>query len=408
MIVILRDSSCPVNPCSLFGPAYIDQVITVPAQFSRIWSFDLSVSDCYCSGLMWQPVPLWSSTRVLHTPEDLLPGRKLLARLGIALSLLCAVTLILWLDRDGLRDQADGDLSFSDVVYFSMITVTTVGYGDIVPVTTRARLIDALVVTPVRLAVWFLFLGTAYQLIIRQYMEGYRMAKLQATLDRHIIICGFGHTGLSAMKELMARGVKADQIVAIDPQENRVRLAGSLGVAAFQADATKEAVLRDAVIDKAKAVIIAAGHDDSNALTLLTARHLNPTVRIVVSAKEEENVKLFKQGGADAIVSPATFGGYIIAAAIDHSHMVQYLDDLLTAGGKVTLVERTVRPEEIGKTPGDLKPDVLLRVYRGPDMLSLLELERSGRLEAGDILLLLTGTQNGSSGPPPPTAAGSR
>jgi len=277
-----------------------------------------------------------------------------------------------------------------------MVTVTTVGYGDIVPVSTRARLIDALVVTPIRLGVWFLFLGTAYQLIIRQYMEGYRMAKLQATLNRHLIVCGFGHTGLSATKELLARGVKADQIVAIDSQEERVRLAGSLGVAAFQADATQEAVLRDAVIDKAKAVIIAAGRDDSSALTLLTARHLNPTVRIIVSAKEEENVKLFKQGGADAIISPATFGGYIIAAAVDHGHMVQYLDDLLTIGGKVALVERAVRPDEIGKTPADLKPEIVLRLYRGPTMVSLLELDQAGRLQAGDILVLLTCPQNGS------------
>jgi len=124
---------------------------------------------------------------------------------------------------------------------------------------------------------------------------------------------------------------------------------------------------------------------------------LNPTVRIIVSAKEEEKVKLFKQGGADAIVSPATFGGYIIAAAVDHGHMVQYLDDLLTAGGRVSLLERTVRPDEIGKTPADLKPDVLLRLYRGGTMLSLLELEHAQRLQAGDILVLLTNGQNGSS-----------
>ena len=152
-------------------------------------------------------------------------------------------------------------------------------------------------------------------------------------------------------------------------------------------------MLRDAIIDKAKAVIISAGRDDSSALMLLTARHLNRAVRIIVSAKEEENVKLFKQGGADAIVSPATFGGYIMAAAVDHSHMVQYLDDLLTAGGKVSLVERLVGPDEIGKIPADLKPDVLLRLYRGGLMFSLLELDEARRLQAGDILVLLTGTQ---------------
>ena len=265
------------------------------------------------------------------------------------------------------------------------------------PVSTRARLLDALVITPILLGIWLLFLGTAYQLIIRQYMEGYRMATLQATLNRHIIICGFGHTGLSATKELIARGVNADQVIVIDTQEERVRVAGSLGVAAIQADATQEMVLRDAVIDKAKAVIIAAGRDDSNALTLLTARHLNPTVRIIVSAKEEENVKLFKQGGADAIVSPATFGGYIIAAAVDHGHMVQYLDDLLTAGGQVRLLERTVGPDEIGKTPADLKPDVVLRLYRGGTMISLSKLNQVERLQAGDILVLLTSAQHASA-----------
>ncbi len=338
-----------------------------------------------------------SGPKLLITPKSWSPVRVLITRLMVVILLFCLLFGLLWADRDGLRDQSDGEISFSDIVYFTMITVSTVGYGDIVPVSTRARLLDALVITPIRLGIWILFLGTAYQLIIRQYLEGYRMAKLQETLSRHIIICGFGHTGMSAAKELMARGVNAEQILVIDTLKERVRLAGSFGIAAIQADASQETVLADAVIGKAKAVIIAAGRDDSSALTLLTARHLNPTVRIIVSAKEEEKVKLFKQGGADAIVSPATFGGYIIAAAVDHGHMVQYLDDLLTAGGQVSLLERTVRPDEIGKTPADLKPDVLLRLYRGGTMLSLLELEQAGRLQAGDILVLLTTGQSGSA-----------
>lgn len=334
------------------------------------------------------------SPRVIVTPNAWSPTLTLATRLGMVVLLFCFVFGLLWWDREGLRDQLDGEISFTDVVYFTMITVTTVGYGDIVPVTSRARLLDALVVTPIRFGIWFLFLGTAYQLILRQYMEGYRMTKLQATLNQHLIICGFGHTGLSTARELLSRGTRADKIVVIDRNEDRVHLAGTLGVAAFQADATQETVLREAVIHKAKAVIIASGRDDSSALTLLTARHLNPTVRIIVSAKEEENVKLFKQGGADAIVSPATFGGYIIAAAVDHGHMVHYLDDLLTAGGKVGLIERAVRPDEIGRTPADLKPDVLVRLYRGSSMISLLELEQAGKLEAGDILVLLTGGQD--------------
>lgn len=338
---------------------------------------------------MWQPVPAHTSARILHTPDDLLPGRKLLTRLIIALSLLCAITAILWLDRDGLRDQVDGEITFSDVVYFSMITVTTVGYGDIVPVTTRARLIDALVVTPVRIAVWILFLGTAYQLIIRQYMEGYRMATLKTGLDGHVIVCGFGNTGAAAVKELLAKGTDPKQIVVIDLQDSRARAAIGCGVAALQGDGTQEATLQDAVIEKAKALIIAAGRDDTSALILLTARHLNAAIRIIVSANEAENVKLFRQGGANSIVSPSTFGGYALANAVDQAHMVQYMEDLLTAGGRVNLIERPIRAEEVGRTAVDLKPNIVLRVYRGDTIISMTEVQRGRRFESGDLLVLL-------------------
>jgi voltage-gated potassium channel len=328
--------------------------------------------------------------RMLITPHGWSPAKILGARLLVVVLLFCFVVTLLWVDRDGLRDQLDDEISFSDVVYFSMITIMTVGYGDIVPVSTRTRLLDALVVTPVRFGIWFLFLGTAYQLIIRQYMEEHRMAKLQAKLDGHIIVCGFGHTGMSATKELLARGTSAEQILAIDKLEERVRLAGTLGIAAFQADSAQESVLRDAAIDRAKAVIIAAGVDDSNALILLTARNLNLKVRLIVSAKEEENVKLFKTGGADAILSPATFGGYILAAAVDQGHMVQYLDDLLTTRGNIALLERTVRPDEIGKSPADLHPDLLVRLYRDSAAYSYLNLAQAGPLQHGDIMVLFT------------------
>lgn len=149
-----------------------------------------------------------------------------------AFSALCIPT-IRWLDRNGVRDQIDGEITFSHVVYFSMISVTTVGYGDIVPVTTRTRLIDALVVPPVRLTVRLLILGTAHQLIIRQYMENDRMAKLQATLNSHIIVYGFRHNRMSAAKGLLAREAYARQIVVINEQEECVWSAGTLDISAF-------------------------------------------------------------------------------------------------------------------------------------------------------------------------------
>lgn len=341
---------------------------------------------------MRQTIPQPSAGHVLHIPADLLPLRRLVARLGIILFLLCGVIAILWFDRDGLVDHHDGDVSFSDVVYFTMITITTVGYGDITPVTPRARLIDALIVTPVRIAVWLMFLGTAYQLIIRRYMEDYRMATLKAGLQGHIIVCGFGNTGTATVKELLAKGTDPKQILVIDHEESRARAATGCGVSALQGNCMQEAMLRDAVLEKARVLIIATGRDDTSALILLTARQLNPAIRIIVSAKEEENIKLFRQGGANSIVAPATFGGYALAAAVNQPHMVQYLEDLLTAGGRVNLIERQVEEEEIGKTASDLKPAIVLRVYRGNTIISMTEVQTGAPFQRGDLLVILKPT----------------
>ena len=216
------------------------------------------------------------------------------------------------------------------------------------------------------------------------------MGKVQAALNDHTLVCGFGYTGWSAAKELLAKGVPAERIVVIDPNEERIRAALELGLVAFRADATQETTLKHAMIQCARAVIISAGRDDSNALILLTARHLNPTVEILVSAVEEENVKLFRQGGATGIISPSTFGGYLLAAAVGHPHFTEYVQDLLTAGGRVTLTERQPKPEEIGKSAAALKPDILLRLYRRGEVYNFWDLQEGQNMEAGDTLLILT------------------
>jgi len=89
-------------------------------------------------------------------------------RLGFAFFLIALVILIHWLDRAGLKDNFDNEISFLDVVYFTMISVTTTGFGDIAPVSDRSRLIESVVVTPVRVAVIFIFVGTAYSFVLKR------------------------------------------------------------------------------------------------------------------------------------------------------------------------------------------------------------------------------------------------
>jgi voltage-gated potassium channel len=111
---------------------------------------------------------------------------------------------------------------------------------------------------------------------------------------------------------------------------------------------------------------------------------------VIVSAKEEENVKLFRQGGAQTIISPATYGGYMLAAAVDQHYLADYLEDFLTAGGKVNIVERKVEGVDIGKTAQALQPEVLLRVYRKGSILSPWEFQDGQRLEPDDVMLLFS------------------
>jgi voltage-gated potassium channel len=141
----------------------------------------------------------------------------LAARAATLFALLGLVMIVFWLDRDGLRDFADGHVSFADVVYFTMVTVTTVGYGDIVPVTGSARLFDALLVTPVRLLVWLIFIGTAYQFVVERILEDTRMRLRQSRLKDHIVICGFGRSGRSAA----CQRSQADRAGARRPDPNR-------------------------------------------------------------------------------------------------------------------------------------------------------------------------------------------
>lgn len=108
----------------------------------------------------------------------------------LALGLIGIALAVHWFDRDGLRQSSGEPVTFTDILYFTMITVTTVGYGDIVPVTQQSRLFDTFVVTPIRLFVWLIFLGTAYDFLLKRVWERWRMSVIQRQLRDHVVIAG--------------------------------------------------------------------------------------------------------------------------------------------------------------------------------------------------------------------------
>jgi voltage-gated potassium channel len=352
------------------------------------------VSKRTFEGTVAAPVRVWRELRQSPTSQrKLYYGRSntssfsLGARVVSIALLLIIVISVFWLDRDGLRDNIDGVISFSDVIYFAMITITTVGYGDIVPVSDSARMIDAFFVTPIRLFVWGVFLGTTYQLVARRLIEDFRMRIRQASLSGHTVICGFGLSGHSAVTELIRRGTEPQRIVVVDAAEEPLLEAAEMGVVGLRGDATREAVLRDANIGKAATAFVCLGRDDTTALTTLTIRGMAPEVRIVATVKDTENESLVQKGGAEATICPSAVSGVLMANSVSTSHVATYVYDMLTIDGRVMLAERSALPADIGRKATEIDNGLVLRIHRGDRVIGFWEKEAV--IAAGDQLIVL-------------------
>ena len=319
-------------------------------------------------------------------------------RVGFVLFLIGTAIAVHWFDRNGLQDNYDGDVSLIDVIYFTMISITTTGYGDIAPVTERARLFDALVVTPIRIFVVLIFVGTAYNFVLKKTWDRWRMRLIQSNLQDHIVIAGFGTSGSEAVAELLARGTKPEEIVVIDQSDEALALAEKMGCAVINGDATRDGALMDVKISRARSMIVSAGRDDTSILIVLTARHLAYHLPISVSIKAADNELLARQAGATTVINPVSFAGLLLAGSCEGAKISDYLSDLASATGRVKLVQRSVKDDEVGMAMNDVVKDGLgVRIYRGQDVFGFWENEVK-LLEAGDIIVeIIPG--NGANNP---------
>lgn len=308
-------------------------------------------------------------------------------RLSGALALILIVVLIHWNDRTGLVDHHDGHVSFLDVVYFTMVSITTTGFGDIAPVSDRSRLVESVIVTPIRFAVIFIFVGTAYNFLIKHSWEKWRMKRIQERLDRHIAVLGFGISGGQAVAELIARGTPPERIVVMDRSTERLADAEALGCNVIEGDASRDGSLMAIRIDRASSVLVSAGRDDTSILIVLTVRHLAPTVPISVVVRADDNEILARQAGADTVINPVNFTGLLLAGSAQGSNIAEYLADLASVSGEVQIIERAVRPEEVGRSLDDLADGGKgLRICRDNVAIGFWE-DAARVLQAGDVIV---------------------
>ncbi|UYY58832.1 potassium channel family protein [Sphingomonas sp. S2-65] len=312
-------------------------------------------------------------------------------RVAAVLALLALAIGVHWIERDGLKDTADGQVSFLDILYFTSISITTTGYGDIVPVSTAARMFDALVVTPIRIFVVLLFLGTAYNFVLKRTWDKWRMTIIQQNLRGHIVIAGFGKTGSEAVDELIARGAAPDKFVVVDADPQAIARAHACGCTVLEGDATRDQILEDVRVSQAEAMIVAAGRDDTSILITLTARHLAPDLPISVIVRNEDNEFPAHAAGATTVINPVSFAGLLLASSCTGTNIAAYLADLASAHGNVALRERLVRPEEIGKPLAAIASGLGVQLRRDGKPHSFADPEATA-LRAGDTVIEIVAT----------------
>lgn len=337
---------------------------------------------------MWE-FGLTSGVTKRYYRKEQSPFRIIAVRLFLIIILLLIVALIFWFfEKDHIHDDTGGEFSYIDSLYFTIVTVTTLGYGDIVPVTESARMFDALIITPVRIVVWVLFITTAYQLVIRNYWERIRMDRKIQNLKNHVIVAGYGTTGTAAVSELLLKGYNEENLIVIDSKEEHVKSAADFGVTGVFGDPTREEILIKSGIKRAKVLIIATHQDDTNVLITLTAKDLNPNLKIISRVSQQENIKQLKRAGANIIISPSLTSGHLMAMAVSYSQSVKLIEDLLTTSRGVNVIQRRVRKPEIGKKPKSLKTKVIIGVLRDGKKIGPRDLDEI-LLEDNDGLILI-------------------
>jgi voltage-gated potassium channel len=319
-------------------------------------------------------------------------------RVFVAAALILVV--ILW-GSVGYFLIGQGRWSFLDCMWMTVISVTTVGFGELPGMDHMpgARLFTIFVVL-----VGFCSGGFALSTLTALIVEGdlarlrrkKKMRKVIDALSGHTIVCGAGSTGRHVVEELVATGTP---FVAVDADEERLRdivkRHPGVTVPFVVGDATADFVLREAGIERAKGLVAALREDKDNLFVVITARAANPTARIVARSGDLRVFELMRKAGANSVVSPNFIGGMRLASELLRPNVVEFLDEMIRDR------DMNLRIEEVNIPAGSAFAGKTLRDSRIRDVTDALVLAIRDRgrfsynpgpdtvLAAGDTLVLL-------------------
>jgi voltage-gated potassium channel len=219
-----------------------------------------------------------------------------------------------------------------------------------------------------RLLFVVILVGTTIQALTERSREQFRLTRWRSRMKDHVVVCGFGTKGRNAIRALTLKGCPPERIVVVDDDARALDQAAAAGFVTVGGRATGTAVLREALVQRAKVVVVALGRDDTAVLVTLAARRLNPDVTVVAAVREAENGELLRQSGATSVIVSSETAGRLLGMAADSPDTVEVVEDLLSFGSGLDLNEREVLPDEVGRSAHELVPPVLA-VLRGRSRL---------------------------------------
>ncbi|HUA58237.1 MAG TPA: potassium channel protein [Verrucomicrobiae bacterium] len=283
-----------------------------------------------------------------------------------------------------------------DAFYMTLITMTTVGYAEVHPLSHAGRVFNSVLIM-FGVTTIFIGIGAMTQTIIEaEFGNAFGERRKKRMIDKlkdHFIVCGYGRVGRGAAEELQRAGVP---FIVVDTDPTRVERAMLTGLLAVAADATRDDVLRQAGIEKARGLVAALATDADNLFVLLSAKGLNPGIFVATRAAEEGAEEKMRRAGADAVYAPYAITGHRLAQSLLRPHVVQFLDfttkdfgsdiaiEQVSVAETSEMISRTIRDMQIGRDLG-----VIVMAIRNRDGNMIFNPAADTAIRAGDHLIVM-------------------
>ena len=283
-----------------------------------------------------------------------------------------------------------------DAFYMSLTTMTTVGYGEIHPLSQAGRIFNSFLIV-FGVTTIFIAIGAMTQTIIElefgDAIGKRRNKRMIDNLKDHYIICGYGRVGRGAAHELRHAGVP---FVVVDNNPDRVEGAMLAGMLAVAADSTQDETLRLVGIERARGLVAALATDADNLFVLLSAKGLNPQIYVATRAAEEGAEAKMRRAGADAVFAPYAMTGHRLAQSLLRPHVVQFLDfttkdvgediaiEQVRVSGASEMVSKTIKEMQLRKEVG-----VIVMAIRKESGEMVFNPPAETAVQGGDYLIVM-------------------